>query len=55
MRRLIRFFALGIPIGGVAAGCGQAGDAGSAQGPAPTEESIPADAEMVFLKVEGMT
>ncbi len=55
MRRLLRFFALGIPVGFFAAGCGQAGDTGSAQGPAPTEESIPADAEMVSLKVEGMT
>ena len=55
MRRLLRFFTLGIPVGFFAAGCGQAGDTGSDQGSAPTEESIPADAEMVSLKVEGMT
>ena len=52
---LLRFFALGIPVGFFAAGCGQAGDAGSDQGSTPTEESIPDDAEMVSLKVEGMT
>lgn len=55
MRRLIRFFALGVPVGFFAIGCGEAGDAGSTQSVAPVEESLPADSEMVSLKVEGMT
>ena len=51
------FLTGGIASGFLLVGCGQAGDAGSAQGPASaeTEENIPEGAEMVFLKVEGMT
>jgi hypothetical protein len=55
MRRLIRFFVLGVPVGFFAIGCGEAGDTGSMQSVVPAEEGLPADAEMVFLKVEGMT
>ncbi len=40
---------------GLCIGCGEAGDTGSTQSVAPAEEGLPADAEMVFLKVEGMT
>lgn len=51
------FLTGGIASGFLLVGCGQAGDAGSAQGSASaeTEESIPEGAEMVSLKVEGMT
>ena len=55
MRSLIRFFVLGVPIGFIVIGCGKAVDTGSTQSVAPAEENLPADAEMVFLKVEGMT
>ena len=55
MRNLIKFFILGVPVGFFAIGCGEAGDTGSTQSVAPAEEGLPADAEMVFLKVEGMT
>ena len=55
MRRFIRFFVFGVPVGFFAAGCGESGDTGSTQSVAPSEEGLPADAEMVFLKVEGMT
>ena len=57
MRNLMIFLTGGIASGFLLVGCGQAGDAGSAQGSATaeTEESIPEGAEMVSLKVEGMT
>ena len=57
MRNLMTFLTGGIASGFLLVGCGQAGDAGSAQGPASaeTEENIPEGAEMVSLKVEGMT
>lgn len=57
MRKLMILLTGGIASGFLLVGCGQAGDAGSAQGPtsAGAEENIPEGAEMVSLKVEGMT
>lgn len=57
MKKLTFLLSGGIASGFLFVGCGNAGDAGLAQGPtsAGAEENIPDDAEMVFLKVEGMT
>ena len=57
MKKLTVLLTGGIASGFLLVGCGQAGDAGSAQGPnsAGAEENIPDDAEMVSIKVEGMT
>jgi hypothetical protein len=55
MTRFIRFFVFGVSAGFFAIGCGESGDMGSTQSGGPSGESLPADAEMVFLKVEGMT
>ncbi len=57
MRKLIILLTGGIASGFLLAGCGQAGDAGSLQDSASAgaEENIPEGAEMVSLKVEGMT
>ena len=57
MKKLTNLFIGGIASGFLLVGCGQAGDAGSAQGSTSVgaEENIPEGAEMVSLRVEGMT
>ena len=57
MKKLIILLTGGIASGFLLTGCGQAGDAGSLQDSASAgaEENIPEGAEMVSLKVEGMT